>query len=440
MTQQYFETTETQSFPSSPASVQTSQSIPAVVVGANANGLGVIRSLAAGKVPVVVVDDDPRRPGMHSRYASAFTVGNTSGPALIQGLLALRAELQENPVLFLTYDYHVHTVSKYRDQLKDSYRLRLPDHELLCQLLHKSDFQALAEQKGFLVPRAISVQTEQDIQNLRDMRFPAIIKPGNKDLFFNNKAPRAERVFSRTEAEAACRDILPDAPDLIVQEWIDGAESDIYFCLQYRGKNGETIRSFTGRKLRCWPPLTGNTLSCVAAPEASAMLEPLTTAFFDAVGFVGMGSMEFKRDRSSGKFFMIEPTVGRTDWQEEIATVCGVNIPLTAYCYEVGLPLPANQPTGPIIWRAPTCYWRSILATRSFGDGGPAGAKVKRAAWRVDDPVPLFFYWGEWLRRAPKGLRRRFGQAPEGSTGPAIEAIGRQSLALTATPEHGPGE
>jgi hypothetical protein len=58
------------------------------------------------------------------------------------------------------------------------------------------------------------------------------------------------------------------------------------------------------------------TASCTAAPEVHATLHQLTEAFFAQMSFEGMGSMEFKRDARSGDFLMIEPTVGRIDWQE----------------------------------------------------------------------------------------------------------------------------
>ena len=66
------------------------------------------------------------------------------------------------------------------------------------------------------------------------------------------------------QAEAVCRDILPVLPDLMVQEWIKGPDTELYFCLQYRGAGG-TVASFTGRKLSIWPPDVGTTASCIAA-------------------------------------------------------------------------------------------------------------------------------------------------------------------------------
>lgn len=379
-------------------------SVPAVVVGADANGVAVARTLGRAGIPVVIVDSNKRFPGMHSRYARPVLLEGMSGLALVDGLLSLRAELGDDPLLFLTYDYHVYTVAKHWDSLRGVYRMRLPDRECLFSLLHKSGFQGMAEKYGFPLPRAVTLRSEVDLHKLRALRFPAVVKPGSKDLFFNKLAPRACRVATREEAEALCRRILLRAPDLIAQEWIEGDETDLYFCLQYRGKGGATIGSFTGRKLRVWPPLTGNTVSCVAAPEAQEELEHLTTSFFDAAGFTGMCGMEFKRDRNNERFVMIEPTVGRTDWQAEIATLCGVSLPLAAYCHELGIPVPIQVPPAvPVEWRAPTCYWRSVIVTRR-PLRGPAGAKVVRAAWRKDDPLLLVYYWLQWLLRLVRWL------------------------------------
>jgi len=324
---------------------QATLSTPAVIVGADADGLGIARSLGRAGVPVILADSDARRPGMHSRYACPFVLSAMSGPGLIDGLLALRTRLDERPVLFVTSDLQVRTVSKCQERLAEAFHIRLPDDHCVCELLDKRGFQQVAERYGFPVPRALTVRTEKDFVTFAELQFPAVIKPPNKEYF---KVPRALTVSSREQAEAVCRTILPDVPELILQEWIEGSESDIYFCLQYRGEGGVTVSSFTGRKLRCWPPQTGSTAMCISAPEMEDELGRRTKAFFDKTGFVGMCSMEYKQDQRSGKFFMIEPTVGRTDWQEEVASLNGVNIPLAAYRYELGLPpSPTQKPAVP---------------------------------------------------------------------------------------------
>ena len=73
----------------------------------------------------------------------------------------------------------------------------------------------------------------------------------------------------------------------ILQEWIDGTDSDVYFCLQYRRPSGGDPVSFCGRKTLQWPPLVGGTATCIPAPEADSVLEATTSKFFTMMGFVG---------------------------------------------------------------------------------------------------------------------------------------------------------
>lgn len=388
----------------SPASGNT----PAVIVGADVCGLGLARSLGRAGVPVFVMDSDARRPAMHSRYVRRFVSAAIEGPGLVDGLLALREQLDGRAVLFLTSDMQVRAVSEHRAKLQTAYRIRMPDHDSICQLLHKAGFQELAERHGFRVPAMVMVRKPSDLAQLSRIRFPAVVKPGSKEAFLRGPAPRAVRVEDAAAAEAICRAVLPLVSDLIVQEWVEGPDDNIYFCLHYHGRDGRLVASFTGRKLRCWPLSTGSTASCIPAPEVADVLEPLSRAFFDAFGVVGMCSMEFKRDSRTGAFLMIEPTIGRADWQEEVATLNGVNIPLAAYRHELDLPVCVRQPPRQnVIWRDPSCYWRSLIASRSLRATAQPQSEVRSSVWRVDDPVPLAFCWLEWLRNGVKPARRK---------------------------------
>ena len=179
--------------------------------------------------------------------------------------------------------------------------------------------------------------------------------------------------------------------EMIVQEWIEGGDSDVYFCLWYRTSAERPSISFVGRKICQWPILVGGTASCMPAPEAAAELTALTEGFFDAVGFVGIGSMEYKRDARDGRFYMIEPTVGRTDYQEEIATLNGVNIPFALYRGELGLPMPPSQTViPPRAWRDPLGYSRARMAGAPDPMLGISPhIKIYDAYFRMDDPMPF---------------------------------------------------
>jgi hypothetical protein len=226
---------------------------------------------------------------------------------------------------------------------------------------------------------------------------------------------RGYKVASPEQAEGVCNRILAVAQGLVVQEWIEGPDSDLYFCLQYRATDGTTVCSFTGRKLSIWPPDVGVTASCTAAPEVRSILQPLTEAFFERVSFIGMGGIEFKRDGRTGQFLMIEPTVGRIDGQEEVATLHGANIPLAAYLHEIGSPgLCVKEDPPPVIWRDFFSHSMSVAVRCNRSRPAKRNSRVYDAYWRRDDPMPSLFhvldgsvrYLRRTLRRAP--FLRRF--------------------------------
>jgi predicted ATP-grasp superfamily ATP-dependent carboligase len=367
-------------------------------VGADLNALGVVRSLAAGGMPIVVLGGRNGGAAMDSRHGRKIAVADTGGEPLLEALSAIGGQSAERPVLFLTEEKSVRTVSGHRDLILSRFLIRLPDHERLMALMDKTPFQALAADQGFLIPRAVSLRSDGDLADAAKLVFPCVLKPAKKDYNYGARFQKAYVVADITEVQRLFKEIAPVMSDLVVQEWIEGEDSDIYFCLVYIGDKGELVASFTGRKLRSWPPRIGGTASCISAPDHAEELTRVTVDFFRVAGFSGMGSMEYKRDRRDGRFHMIEPTVARTDFQEEVATVNGVNIPLAAYQYESGRKPPGVRPVAiPRLWREPvTDKWARAQQSK-FPEDGIRHA-VCDAYFRVDDPMP-------WLRLTARRIR-----------------------------------
>lgn len=378
--------------------------LPAIVIGGGVNALGVVRSLGRAGVPLIVLDTDAGSPAMRSRYGRKLLVAALEGDELLTYLKNLAQELTSSAMLFLTEEKTINSLSMQRDQLPQNFLIRLPEHERLMQLMHKQGFQDLAEACMSPVPRAVRLESMQDLAKVDALNFPCVLKPSKKSYAYGALFKKAYKVSSGAEVRKLYQKIEPTLADMVVQEWIEGSDAEIYFCLQYIGKDGEVVSSFTGRKIRSWPPRIGGTASCTAAWEHSAELSATTSTFFRQVGFTGMGSMEYKRDARDGKFYMVEPTVGRTDFQEEVATINGCNLPYAAYCYEFGLP------QIPVFPAAPPRVWRDALADRwSFeeGDGEVDDASLSQPIvdcyWRWNDPLP----WLDFMRdRIVQRLRR----------------------------------
>jgi D-aspartate ligase len=379
--------------------------VPVAVVGLDVNGLGVVRALHRAGIRALALDTDFSKPPARTRYARKIPVSETAGAGLIDALCHLRKQFSENPVLILTQESSVATLSAAKDRIAPLYRFVMPEHGLMEQLMSKTGFQALAERHGFPIPRAVCVDKSGGPQAVRELKFPCVMKPTKKDAGYGARFAKAYRVEGYADVERLWRDMRELIDEVIVQEWIEGGDSSVYFCLQYRPKSPGRPVSFVGRKLSQWPPLVGGTAACEPAPDVKDELLALTDRFFEAVGFAGLCSMEYKRDDRDGRFYMVEPTVGRTDYQEEVAVLNGVNIPYAAYCDAAGLALPQPEPGGTAaMWRDTAGYARALLAGGSAPRPAPApGLRVYDAIFRFDDPMPyLALRWEGIARRLRK--------------------------------------
>jgi D-aspartate ligase len=359
--------------------------VPAVVVEGTLNALGVVRSLARGGMPIYLVDSDPRCTARFSRHCRYVQVPVSEGSALADALVQLGHRLACRPVLILTGDRSVNCVSDYREQIEPLYRISLPCRKMVRALADKALFQGLAEREGVaVVPRAAIVSDTTHLVRLEKLQPPVVIKPTDKTLVLKGEVQRAVRANTLVEARHAAAQMLPRAGTVIVQEWIPGPDSELYFALFSCDSQGRPAGLFVGRKLACSPPSIGNTALCIAAPEAAQELVTATLQFIERVGYRGLGSLEFKRHADTGRFVVIEPTVGRTDWQEELATLCGVNLPLLTYLSELGEP-PSLVPevSAKLAWRQ----------SAGFAAPLPPGTRVVDGYFRWSDPLPGLYYY-----------------------------------------------
>ena len=360
------------------------------------NALGVVRSLARGSMPIYVVDSNPRCAARFSRHCRYVRIPVSEGPALVDALVHLGRRLACRPVLILTGDHSVNCVSDYREQIESLYRISLPTREMVRALADKALFQRLAEREGLAVPRTAIVGDTAQLTGLEKLQPPLVVKPTDKTLVLRGDVPRAIRAETLSEARHAAAQMLARAGTVIVQEWIPGPDSALYFVLFSCDRDGRPAGLFVGRKLVCSPPSIGNTALCIAAPEATRELAAATLQFIERVGYRGLGSLEFKRHAGSGRFVAIEPTVGRTDWQEEIATLCGVNLPLLTYLNELG------KPPAPLAEVSPRAAWRQ---SAGFSAPLPPGTRLVDGYFRWSDPLPGIYYYT--LERGALRVRNR---------------------------------
>lgn len=391
--------------------MQDQPSVDAIVVGSGLNALGVVRSLGRSGLKVACISSATDTPPMLSRYVRVRAIAPNTGADLLSTLERLVVPARHRVPVFLTEEDTVQFVATRQSSLHPRAACRLPDAAVLHQLLDKASFDDFCRQHGFEVPRTLCFSHGRNVVIPGDLRYPLIIKAATKPVDYGNHFKKAYIAENAPDAAQVAAMLVEATGGAVAQEWIPGGDENIFFCLQYVGTSGP-VASFVGQKLASWPPMFGGTESCTAAPERyRAWLSDLTTEFFAKAGFQGMGSMEFKVDERDGTPYLIEPTVGRTDFQEEVATVNGVNLPLAAWRYEMQLPIGEGRyHSKPRVWMDPVARPELPAATRL--KRALRRLSATQAAWRWYDPGPSV---GAAVSRARHSLGKRL--AGRASTG-----------------------
>lgn len=295
----------------------------AVVVGLCAHGLTIVRDLHRRGVRVLALEANSKLPGVATRYAEIVFVREINGERVVDSLLevAQARQFSEKPVLFLTNDHMVEAVGQASEAVARYYELSwLPTAVTILPMLSKANIELLCVEAGINYPQSALVFNLADfLGNTEGFQYPLIVKPCKPLASFKTLIIESPAALSVVEQQIA--DCLP----VIVQEFIPGDDSRIVFGALLLDE-GRLVARFEGRKLRSRP--MGHTT--VAIPELSDEIHSLAMRFFEGKAVSGPVSLELKRDEN-GRCWVIEPTVGRTDFWVGICSANGVNLPWIEY-------------------------------------------------------------------------------------------------------------
>jgi predicted ATP-grasp superfamily ATP-dependent carboligase len=371
--------------------------VKVVVTGHSANALGVLRALC--KFNLTLLCDSDKAPAWFSRFGAKVLVADTKSAQIVDDLVELgKSFAGEKAVLIPTEEKTVVQISAAREKLQPYYYLELCPHSMMLALQSKQGFADLAVKAGSPVPASIVIRSKEDLKALNQLSYPCVFKPLEQNENYSKKFKKAYKVQSSDEVISLYENIEPVLSDMIVQEWLEGEDSDIYFCLAFYDEHSNCVSCFTGRKLRSWPLNVGGTAACTSAPEAAAELQKLTDNFVQSIGYQGLMGMEYKYDRLRKGFYMIEPTVGRTDYQHEVASLSGSNFLEAMVCYFAGIPGPKARLNRSVMWfdEIADANAKAHGASRQFD----ASLTPVAAIWRWSDPRPgLVAFWRRLQRK-----------------------------------------
>lgn len=379
-------------------------------------GLQAARILAARGVPIVGVAFNRSHFACRTNVCEEILIADDHDD-LIALLERIGPTFTDRPVLIPCSDPTVRRLAEARSLLEPWFHVPLPTLDVVDLLMDKTNFYAYAERSGLAIPKTVVVRSGADLdQAIRSLSFPCVLKPSYRTaLWVENTDKKAIKVAD-SEALIALYDRCKNwADEIIVQEWIEGGDADLYSCNCYFDASSSPLVTFVARKLRQWPPGAGDS-SLGEECRNDEVLE-LSIRLLGSVDYHGLGYVEIKQDSRTGQHFIVEPNVGRPTGRSAIAEGGGVELLYTMYCDLVGLPLPEArvQTYGSVKWiylrkdlQSAVREWRSGSLTLRDWWRSIRGPKVF-AIWSLRDPAPFFY---DLYNTARKVLRRMTRRSP----------------------------
>ena len=163
----------------------------------------------------------------------------------------------------------------------------------------------------------------------------------------------------------------------MLQEFVPGSDDELYTLGSYLDADGEALGVFCGRKLRQTRENQGS-----ARVGEAVWVDAVVEDGLGCCGrssYTGVSQVEFKRDRRTGEFKLMEVNPRLWQWHG-LASACGVDLPMIAYLDLIGRP-PAPVKMvgrGPPLGDHPDRRHPKRLQRPPYTD----------AVWAADDPAP----------------------------------------------------
>lgn len=399
--------------------------------------LTLTRSLGRAGIDVVRIHPNLFDPSLESKYCRAVEVCPnfySSESALTDFLAGLKTKYPGRHVLIPASDDCCLYMARNEEALREHFLLLNPNAQTLEKLKTKRLQYELAEASGVPIPETYFPDGEAQVLTLADglRNYPYVIKPteAHKWRLAENRAiangKKAVTVHSKDELLREYRRISTYDRDLMIQEIIEGDDTQLYTFISYRSEETSRLAFCIRSKLRQKPAKFGYCTASVTCHNDS--VEAQSKRLLAASGFSGISGVEFKFDARTGLYKLIEINT-RPMNTLGIAMGCGVDLPLVAYNDVVGIP---QEPTTD--WRDGTIWvwWeQDYLAAKDLRSQGRlsyrewmkslSGERV-HAIHASDDLRPVWRYYsrviprlllnviksnlGSWRRSAGMGVDR----------------------------------
>jgi len=361
-------------------------------------GLQASRILSRKGVPVIGIVGDPTDHGCLTNTCHKIVSTNRENEELITTLIDIGKNLKQKAVLYTGQEKDVLIVSRNRDKLKNYYHFIFTEQDVIEMLIDKIAFYKYCIKEDLPIPKTFFLDSTEDIEKVADeLNYPAILKPNYRSpKWVEHTTMKAFKIHNSHELISIYNKYKSWGDGFVVQEWIEGPDSNHYTCNCYFNKDSKPLVTFISRKIRQWPPRVGQ--GCISVESKNDIVLNEALRLFKQLNFKGLCYLDMKFDERTGKYLIVEPNICRLTGRAPLAEASGVELTYTMYCDLAGLELPENvvQKYGNVKWihirrdlQASYFYWSDKQLT--FKDWLKSWKGKKTFAifdWK--DPLPFF--------------------------------------------------
>ncbi len=370
--------------------------VGAIITGGDFQGLGVLRILARKDIPIILLDSD-HCIGRYTRSKKKFyrSPNPLDEKAYVDFLIELAKKEKINGwVIFPNDDKAVAVLAKYRNILKEFFRITTPSWETIQHVYIKKKSYQLAEKYDIPIPKTFYPQNLDELIELK-LDYPVVIKPSIKDNFYSKIKIKAFLINNKQDLVKTYQKVrsIIDAEEILVQEFIPGGPTQLYsFCPFF--KDGKVIANITGKRSRQHPMDFGHASTfaeIIDVPE----LKTISEQFLKLINYYGIAEVEFMKDNRDGKYKFIEVNPRVWGWHT-LAIAAGVDLIYYVFLDMIGEKVEAQLPSNNSKWirlttDIPTVALEIIKGKMKISDYLKSmRGKKEFAVFAYNDPLPFF--------------------------------------------------
>jgi D-aspartate ligase len=371
--------------------------------------LGIARSAGRLGIPVHRIAREPWAPARLSRYSRGWSrIPEEATTAEVLEFLHACSRDVGRALLIPIDDAASVFVDEHAQTLEPDFLFPRQPVGLAQALSSKREMYELCMEHGIPTPASAFPESEAELlQYAEQGAFPTVLKCINAGDAPPG-APRVAIVENRDQLLTAYRQMeSPDAPNLMIQEYVPGKPETIWMFNGYFDRQSACRVGFTGKKIRQTPPYTGATTLGVCLPNPT--VEDATVRLMAAIGYKGILDIGYRFDQRDGKYKLLDvnPRIGGTF--RLFVGENGLDVLRTMYLDLTGQEVPSTTLSEGRRWivmpwdlASSLTYWRR--GDIKLGEWLRSLRYVQEDAWfAADDPLPFLALWAGlalyWLPR-----------------------------------------